>query len=167
VSQGLGTRLGVGAAAIVLASSGVILAPLIPGGPHAEIAGVAGTGPALTTAFSMPDGWAEIRWDVSDVQQPLNGCVFGLRLVWLDQPVDGYKEAGRTERFRGAFPKLDFRAIGAGGRRAAAYGPIELNAGIYRFVVDGSCAWRVAIYASEPAPSSPSPSSSLESGPRM
>jgi hypothetical protein len=168
VSPGLRTRLGVGAAAIVLASFGVITAPLIPGPVHAEITRVGGAGPAVTTAFSMPDGWSLITWDVADIQQPVNGCVFGLRLLWLDQPVDGYKEAGRLERFRGGLPKLDYRSIAAGSRRTATYGPVELKAGIYQFIVDGSCAWQVAVYASEPAPSSsPSPSNSLESDPRM
>jgi hypothetical protein len=168
VNQGLGTRLGVGAAAIVLASFGVVTAPLVPGLVHAEITRVGGTGPAVTTAFSMPDGWSLIKWDVADIQQPVNGCVFGLRLLWLDQPVDGYEEAGRLERLRGGLPKMDYRSIAAGSRRTAAYGPVELTAGIYQFIVDGSCAWQVAIYASEAAPSpSPSPSNSLESGPTM
>jgi len=149
-----------GTIAIATAVSAVILGPLI--GPQLvrllapTLANVRGTGEAITEGVPLPAGWARIRWDVDDVQLPTNGCQFGLRLVWLDPPANGVKEAVAVPPGWLAFrhdqlPKLEYRTIAAGGHRSVATIPIEFQAGTYQFIVEGTCGWSVSIDRSEPA----------------
>ena len=165
-----GIRLGVASVAIVLIAGVLITGRIVPGLANPALAYVTGLGNAFSDAIPIRAGWAKIRWDIADVQRPRNGCVFGLRVAWLDPPPARPKEV--SERIgpgelafrcsRGQLPKLDYRAITAGSRRSTTTLPIEFVAGTYQFVVDGSCGWRVSVYGSEPA-SYPS----AEPAPRM
>ena len=116
----------------------------------------AGVGGGVQPSFHLDDATLVLHWEATDVSTSANGCLFGLRLTWLDPPPDG-----PTERYpERQVPKLDYRFVAAGTTWRGTFGPYRWDAGTYAFTTDGDCAWQVSLeppgpFAPPPSPDSP------------
>jgi hypothetical protein len=98
-----------------------------------------GTGLGTTTSFRVEAGSYGIAWTADDKAPPTDGCLFGLLLDPI-QPAPSDNAAASDD----SLPKLEYQVLDAGALlhdRAT----LDLRAGAYRFVVEGSCAWNVSI----------------------
>jgi hypothetical protein len=115
----------------------------------------AGVGGGVQPSFHLDDATLLVRWEATDVTGSADGCLFGLRVTWLDPPAEGPLES-YTER---QVPKLDYRFVPAGTTWRRAFGPRVWSAGTYAFTTDGDCAWQVSVEPPDPFAPPPSPDS--------
>ena len=116
----------------------------------------AGVGDGVQPSFHLDDATLVVHWEATDVSGSADGCLFGLRLTWLDPPAPG-----PTDRYtQRQVPKLDYRFVPAGTTRRGEFGPWAWSAGRYALTIDGDCAWQVSLeppgpFAPPPSPNSP------------
>ncbi len=113
----------------------------------------AGIGGGAQPAFHLDESALVVHWVATDVTGSADGCLFGLRLTWLDPPPDGPTELYSNWQV----PKLDYRFVPAGTTWRKAFGPRTWNAGMYAFTTDGDCAWQVSLEPPDPFAPPPSP----------
>jgi hypothetical protein len=99
-----------------------------------------GTGLGTPRSFEVGGGAHAIAWRAVDKAPPTDGCLFGLIIdpVDLAPTEDGSPAAGYS------LPKLAYEVLRAGGS-LDGHATLDLRAGTYQFVVEGSCAWNVIV----------------------
>ena len=147
-------RVAVIVPATVIAAILLVALPGAPPLPNAS-AHYAGAGVTTTPEQHVTDGWYEVRWTASAADRPIQGCLFGLRLD-PRQP-DASPDPREWRRYWPLLGNLVYRTVPRNGTLSGSSGAIRLEAGTYRFVVDGWCAWDVVMAPTE-APPEPSPS---------
>jgi hypothetical protein len=99
-----------------------------------------GTGNGTSSSFQVAAGAYGISWTAVDKTAPADGCLFGLLIDPVElAPTEG---AGATSAV--SPPKLAYQVLDAGGLlhdRAT----LDLRAGTYQFVIEGSCTWNLGI----------------------
>jgi hypothetical protein len=99
-----------------------------------------GAGFGTSKAFEVGAGTYAIAWTADDKAPPADGCLFGLLLDPLEPA--STDDAGTASGY--SLPKLAYESLGAGALlhdRAT----LELRAGSYRFVLEGSCSWNLSV----------------------
>ena len=113
----------------------------------------AGVGSGLQPAFHLADVTATVRWVATPVNGAAAGCLFGLRITWLDAPAD--------DRDRGPLgwqvPKLTYRFVPVGTISRGSYGPRHWLPGTYQLTTEGSCGWQATVEPVGPFDPSPAP----------
>ena len=99
-----------------------------------------GTGNGTSSSFQAAAGAYGISWTAVDKAEPADGCLFGLLLdpVELAPTEDAGATAGDSP------PKLAYQVLDAGGLLHGRT-TLDLRAGTYQFVVEGSCTWNLGI----------------------
>ncbi|HEX5014676.1 MAG TPA: hypothetical protein VFV72_11035 [Candidatus Limnocylindrales bacterium] len=97
-----------------------------------------GTTFGASESFDVDAGTQTISWSAWDATEPVDGCLFGLLLDPEDAGPDSAAQAGFQ------IPKLAYDVLGAGDARNGQ-AVLELPAGRYRFVVEGSCWWSLRV----------------------
>jgi hypothetical protein len=98
-----------------------------------------GTGIGTSNAFQVEAGSYGIAWTADDNAPPADGCLFGL----LIDPV-GPAPNDSADQSSYSLPKLAYQVLEAGGLLHGRE-TLELRAGAYQFVVEGSCGWNLSI----------------------
>jgi len=142
----------------------VLLLALGTVGPDAALAHYSGTGLATTPDQQLTEGWYEVSWTARAADRPEQGCLFGLRIE--ERRSDASPDMRERRRFLGFFwpgdGNLVYRTLPRNSALSGSSGPLELEPGVYGFVVDGWCAWDVSL-SPIPVGARPSP----DGGPRM
>lgn len=139
------------AAGLIMASIVVVVALAAP----SLLASVrqAGTGPGVQPAFHLGPSSAIVRWAATPTGGTTDGCLFGLRITWLDPPAPGPGEGDVNRQL----PKLVYEFVRAGSTLHGAAGPFRFSAGTYQFTTDGGCGWQARIEPAGPFDAPPSP----------
>ena len=98
-----------------------------------------GTTFGKSDSFELDAGTQTISWSAWDAAEPADGCLFGLILdAQTVSPPDA------TQPLRFSIPKLAYQVLG-GGETLNGQAVLELPAGTYGFVIEGSCFWSVRV----------------------
>ena len=89
-------------------------------------------------SFDVEAGTQTISWSAWDAAEPVDGCLFGLLLDPEDAGTGSPEHAGYR------IPKLAYQVLGASDT-LNGQAILELPAGRYRFIVEGSCAWSLRV----------------------
>jgi len=99
-----------------------------------------GTSFGPSESFVLEAGTHAISWTARDGAAPADGCLFGLLLDPEDlglaediEPPPGFE-----------IPKLAYQVLDEGGSLSGLIA-LELPAGRYRFLIEGSCWWSVRV----------------------
>ena len=125
----------VGRVAALLAAVAAIGAACAPEPFIAE-----GTSFGPSESFMLEAGTHAISWTARDGQVPADGCLFGLLL----DPEDLGAAEGIEPPPGFAIPKLAYQVLDDGGSLSSLTA-LELPAGRYRFLIEGSCWWSVRV----------------------
>jgi uncharacterized membrane protein YedE/YeeE len=98
-----------------------------------------GTTFGYSESFVIEAGTHAISWSAWDAASPGDGCLFGLL---LDPEALAATDVAPPPGFD--IPKLAYEVLDGGGSLNGLMA-MELPAGKYRFVIEGSCAWSVRV----------------------
>ena len=127
-------RLAHGAQGVVLALAAVAAVACAPEPFVGE-----GTAFGYSESFVIEAGTHAISWSAWDAAAPVDGCLFGLL---LDPEALAATDVAPPPGFD--IPKLAYQVLDAGDS-LNGLAAMELPAGKYRFVIEGSCAWSVRV----------------------
>jgi len=99
-----------------------------------------GTSFGPSESFNLETGTHAISWTARDGQAPADGCLFGLLL----DPEDLGAAEGVEPPPGFEIPKLAYQVLDDGGSLSGLTA-LELPAGRYRFLIEGSCWWSVRV----------------------
>ena len=99
-----------------------------------------GTSFGPSESFVLEPGTHAISWTARDAEPPADGCLFGLLLDPED--IGAAEEIEPPPGFD--IPKLAYSVLDGGGSLSGLTA-LELPAGRYRFIVEGSCWWSVRV----------------------
>jgi hypothetical protein len=99
-----------------------------------------GTSFGASDSFELETGTHAISWTARDGQAPADGCLFGLLL----DPEDLGAAEGIEPPPGFEIPKLAYQVLDDGGSLSGLKA-LELPAGQYRVLIEGSCWWSVRV----------------------
>jgi hypothetical protein len=99
-----------------------------------------GAGIGTSNSFRVEAGSYGVAWTAEDNAPPADGCLFGL----LIDPVETAPSDNADQSSSYSLPKLAYQVLEAGGLLHDRM-QLELRAGTYQFVVEGSCGWNLSI----------------------
>ena len=134
-------RYEVRGSAVVVGLLSVLVAVIVAAcSPEPFVADGTGFGPS--ESFEIEAGTHAISWSAWDSVPPVDGCLFGLL---LDPETNGLGDADQAQPPLGfSIPKLAYQILD-GGDAINGQAVLELPAGRYRFVIEGSCFWSVRV----------------------